>query len=410
MSRLDDLISELCPDGVEFKKLNLVCKIYDGTHSTPDYKESGVKFVSVENIGNLYATTKYISEEAFEKYKIKPQIDDVLMTRIGSIGVCTVVDREEPLAYYVSLALLRPDTKIIMSKYLKYIIESKYGRKELRRRTLVNAVPIKINKDDIGKIVIPVPPLEVQREIVQILDKFTLLTAELTAELTARRKQYDYYGNMLFEGIDDKTEIHKVGDVISSLKTGLNPRKNFTLNEPGACYPYITGKDIFDNQINVTEKTDMITPQALELINKRAQLEKGLLLFASTGTGTVGRMAIIDEYKNNWGMSETLYGIKVDESVILPQYLMYFLYSVAARKQFEPKITKGSVPHLKVKDLLNVKIPVPSVEMQKNIVDILSRFDKLCNGMMEGLPAEIDARNKQYEYYRDKLLTFKEAV
>ena len=121
-------------------------------------------------------------------------------------------------------------------------------------------------------------------------------------------------------------------------------------------------------------------------------------------------MAIIDEYKNNWGMSETLYGIKVDESVILPQYLMYFLYSVAARKQFEPKITKGSVPHLKVKDLLNVKIPVPSVEMQKNIVDILSRFDKLCNGMMEGLPAEIDARNKQYEYYRDKLLTFKEAV
>ena len=106
MSKLDELIKEFCPNGVEYKKLNTICSIYDGTHSTPKYTDNGVKFASVENISSPFNTTKFISEEDYKKYKIKPQIGDVLMTRIGSIGVCTVIDRDEPLAYYVSLALL----------------------------------------------------------------------------------------------------------------------------------------------------------------------------------------------------------------------------------------------------------------------------------------------------------------
>ena len=198
---LHSLISRYCPNGVDKIKLNEICKIYDGTHSTPQYKESGVKFVSVENINDLYSTTKYISEEDFDKYKIKPQIGDVFMTRIGSIGICNVVDRDEKLAYYVSLALLRPNTAIINSRYLKYAIESIHGRKELRKRTLVNSVPIKINKDDIGKVQLPVPPLEVQHQIVQILDRFDALCNDLTqglpAEIEARRKQYEYYRDQL---------------------------------------------------------------------------------------------------------------------------------------------------------------------------------------------------------------------
>lgn len=191
MSKLDEMIRELCPDGVEYVKLNSVCDIYDGTHSTPNYTESGVKFASVENIGNLYATQKYISEKDFEKYKIKPRIGDVMMTRIGSVGVCTVVDRNEALAFYVSLALLRPQLDKVQSRFLKYAIESIHGRKELRKRTLINAVPIKINKDDIGKVTIPLPPIEIQSEIVHTLDNYTenvvKLQNQLTAELTARK-------------------------------------------------------------------------------------------------------------------------------------------------------------------------------------------------------------------------------
>ena len=90
LSRLEELIEELCPGGVEYTVLKTVCNIYDGTHQTPNYTDSGVKFASVENIDDLFATTKYISVEDYEKYKIKPQKNDVLMTRIGSVGVCTV--------------------------------------------------------------------------------------------------------------------------------------------------------------------------------------------------------------------------------------------------------------------------------------------------------------------------------
>ena len=111
-------------------KLSEICQVYDGTHQTPNYTEFGVKFASVENISNPYATQKFISVDDYSKYKIKPQIGDVLMTRIGSIGVCYVIDKDEDLAYYVSLALLRPNPTIINSRYLKHYIESTYGSKE----------------------------------------------------------------------------------------------------------------------------------------------------------------------------------------------------------------------------------------------------------------------------------------
>ena len=268
---------------------------------------------------------------------------------------------------------------------------------------------IEVTPDKLADITIPVPPLEVQSEIVKILDNFT----ELTAELTARKKQYEYYRDLLLDfgvhGGASECEWRTLGTVIISLKTGLNPRQNFSLNENGSNLPYITGKDIYDNAINVTERTDRITTDALALINKRANLESGLLLFASTGTGTVRRMAIIQEYNNDWGISETLYAIKVNENIILTSFLLHYLYSASAKSQFEPKISKGSVPHLKVKDLENVKVPIISLEEQTRIVSILDRFDKLCNDISEGLPAEIEARQKQYEYYRDKMLSFNEA-
>lgn len=182
-------------------KLSDVCKVYDGTHQTPNYTETGVKFASVENIQCPYSTQKHISVEDYQKYKIKPQIGDVLMTRIGSIGVCYVIDRPDDLAYYVSLALLRPDNKVLDSRYLKHYIESIQGAKELRKRTLVNAVPIKINKDDIGKIPILIPPIEVQKRIVDILDRFNAyssdISAGLAAEIEARQKQYEYYRDKL---------------------------------------------------------------------------------------------------------------------------------------------------------------------------------------------------------------------
>ena len=205
----------------------------------------------------------------------------------------------------------------------------------------------------------------------------------------------------LFPDLEKGVEWKKLGEMIVSLKTGLNPRKNFVLNSPGSDIPYITGKDIFDNKINVTNRTDLIDINALNLINKRACLESGLLLFASTGTGTVGRMAIVEKYNNDWAMSETLYGIKVKKE-LSAKFLMYCLYSTHCKDQFEPKISKGSVPHLKVADLLNVLIPVPPLPVQEEIVRILDKFTTL----EAELEAELDCRKRQYEFYRNQLLSF----
>ena len=178
-----------------------MANVYDGTHQTPSYKDSVIPFISVENIGDIYSSRKYISKEDFDKYKIKPQVGDVFMTRIGSIGVCAVFDKQAEIAYYVSLALIRPNQEYVLPRYLKHIIESLTGCKELRKRTLVNAVPIKVNKDDIGKIVLPFPSLSEQQRIVDVLDRFDTLTTDLTAGLPAeiekRRQQYEYYRDKL---------------------------------------------------------------------------------------------------------------------------------------------------------------------------------------------------------------------
>lgn len=199
-------------------------------------------------------------------------------------------------------------------------------------------------------------------------------------------------------------EWKNVKDVILSLKTGLNPRDNFKLNEENADCFYITGKEIYNNRINISEKTDLILREVVQLINKRAQLHSNVLLFASTGTGTVGRMAIVKDYKEDWNVSETLYIITTQENIISIEYLMYILYSDLSISQYAPKISKGSVPHLKVVDLLNVSIPVPPLPIQTEIVRILDKFVE----QQEQLERLIELRKKQYEYYREEMLKPKE--
>ena len=132
------------------KQLGDVAGVYDGVHQTPDYRNSGVMFLSVENISSL-KSEKYISQDAFEKnYKVYPQKGDVLMTRIGDVGTPNVVESDEKIAYYVSLALLKPFD--VDSYFLNDVIQSKTFQKRLKERTLLTAIPMKINKDEIGKV------------------------------------------------------------------------------------------------------------------------------------------------------------------------------------------------------------------------------------------------------------------
>ena len=134
----------------EQRKLGEMVNVYDGVHQTPEYQDSGVMFLSVENIATL-KSEKYISEEAFERdYKVYPEKGDILMTRIGDVGTTNVVETSEKVAFYVSLALLKPNR--IDSYFLSNAMKTTQFQKGLRERTLVTAIPQKINKDEIGKV------------------------------------------------------------------------------------------------------------------------------------------------------------------------------------------------------------------------------------------------------------------
>lgn len=387
MSKLDELIKKYCPNGVEYKKLGEVASVERGkrvvreqlsqNNGFPVYQNS-LTIMGYHNATNYSANTPFIIGAG-----AAGEVGYSIVDFWAADDCFPIVGKAKVLNMYIYHVLL----------WKKPYLISKIRKASIPR----------LSRDFIVNMVIPVPPLPVQEEIVRILDSFT----SLTAELQARKKQYEYYADKLFVSDIPIEDWMSVGDTIQSLKTGLNPRQSFKLNV-GGDKPYITGKNIYNNSINVSEKTDLITDDVISLINKRACLATGDVLFASTGTGTVGRMAVVDNYDFSWSVSETIFCLKPKKSVIHPYYLMYALYTQSAKNQFEPRISKGSVPHLKVKDLLEVKIPVPNMKEQKRIINLMRKFDSLCNNISQGLPAEIAARQKQYEYYRDKLLTFKE--
>lgn len=403
MSRLDELIAELCPDGIVHLPLEQVAHYAKDRISAADVDADN--YVSVENLlqnkmGKTMASSVPTTGNVIGFCK-----GDILIGNIRPylrkiwLADCDGGTNGDVLAVQIN------DRTQISPEFLYYILSSEAFFNYDNQNSKGSKMP-RGDKKAVMNYILPVPPLEVQCEIVRILDNFTELTAELTAELSARKKQYEYYADKLFVSDIPHDDWMTIADVIVSLKTGLNPRQNFKLNV-GGDKPYITGKDIYNNTINVSEKTDLITDDVISLINKRACLDTGDVLFASTGTGTVGRMAVVENYDNSWAVSETMFCLKPKRNLIHSYYLMYALYTQSAKNQFEPKISKGSVPHLKVKDLLEVKIPVPSLNEQEHIIRLIRKFDLLCNDISSGLPAEIHARQKQYEYYRDKLLTFK---
>ena len=419
---------------VEIVKLGSIVEVYDGTHQTPDYKTSGIPFVSVENIDSIYSTEKYVSEEDFEKnYKIKPRIDDVFMTRIGTVGKCAIVTKNIPLAYYVSLALLRPNKNKIDARYLKYIIESGVGRKELNKRILFTAVPIKINKSDIDKIEIPLPPLEVQKRIVEVLDNFEKICNDLNiglpAEIEARQKQYEFYRNYLltFEeksrqailacelaSLRSKQQAQNLIKIlqyvygyvevrlanIGSIVRGNGLQKRDFTEEGVGCIHY---GQIYTKYGMVAEKTISFVEESLA--EKLRKVEKGDIIFAVTSENiedlckcvvwlgeeeivTGGHTAILKHNQNS-------------------KFLAYYFQTEAFHNQKRKLATGTKVIDVTATKLEEIIIPLPPLEEQQRIVEILDRFDKLCNDISEGLPAEIEARQKQYEYYREKLLSFK---
>lgn len=201
-----------------------------------------------------------------------------------------------------------------------------------------------------------------------------------------------------------KVEWLPIEQVIKSLKTGLNPRKNFELNTPDAENFYVTVREIQNGKIVFIDKTDKVNDHGLKLINNRSNLEVGDILFS--GTGTVGRTAVILEEPKNWNIKEGVYVIKPEQNKVTSKFLAYLLNSNHIIKIYEKKIVGSPVISLPMAELKKIIVPIPPLDVQAKIVKILDAFTALT----AELTAELTMREKQYHYYRDKLLTFSDDV
>lgn len=194
--------------------------------------------------------------------------------------------------------------------------------------------------------------------------------------------------------------FRSLSEVIISLNTGLNPRQFFALNTDDAKNYYVTIRDLQNNKVVFSEKIDRINDKALKLCNNRSNLEIGDVLFS--GTGTIGETAVIENHPINWNIKEGVYAIKPDSSIIQSKFLMYLLMSKKIKMQYMQKAAGGTVKSVPMGEMKKLIIPVPPLQVQCEIVRILDNFMELT----AELSAELSARTKQYEYYRDKLLTF----
>ena len=315
------------------------------------------------------------------------------------------------------------------NRYLFHVLKNSQHRIDAQVRRA--SIP-RISREAVGNIRIPIPPLDVQNRIVNVLDNFEKICSDLNiglpAEIEARQKQYEYYrdklltfaetGSTILSRAEQSRALIKLvqyvygcvwlelGDVIVSLNTGLNPRKFFKLNTEDATNYYITIREMKDGKIVPSEKTDRMNDEARKLCNNRSNLEVGDVLFS--GTGTIGETAVIEKEPSNWNIKEGVYAIKPNQTMIKPMYLRYILMTDFIKKEYMKKAAGGTVQSVPMGELKKIRIPVPSLQEQNRIVGVLKQLDDLCNDLTSGLPAEIEARQKQYEYYRDKLLTFKE--
>lgn len=383
MSRLDELIKELCPDGVEYRELREVLKIKNGK----DYKAFGEGDIPVYGSGGIMA---YVDTYVYDK-------PTVLIPRKGSIDKLYYVDT--PFWNVDTIFYTEISEKIILPRFVYHYLL----REHLEKLNTAGGVP-SLTQTVLNKVKIPVPPLEVQAEIVRILDNFTELTAELQAkleeELTARKKQYEYYRDLLlnFENVSDTKTITQMstaggqsdnfvhwmflGDICKNLDSKRKPVKK--KDRISGKYPYYGASGIVDYVDNYIFDGDylLVSEDGANLVARSTPIA-----FSSTGKIWVNNHAHILEFDNDYTR----------------KFVEIYLNAI----DLEPYISKGAQPKLNQQNLNKIQIPMPPLSKQQCIVSILDRFDNLCNDLSSGLPAEIAARQKQYEYYRDRLLTFK---
>ncbi len=358
---------------VEWKRLGEVVKIKNGK----DWKKLNKGNIPVYGSGGIMA---YVDTFSYDK-------PTVLIPRKGTITNIFYV--ETPFWNVDTIYYTIIDTEKFIPKFFYYYmktidlmaLDTGSGRPSLTQAIL-------------NKIPIPIPPLKVQSEIVRILDNFT----ELTAELTARKKQYSYYRDKLLSFNDDEVEWKRLGEIFN-LKNGYTPSKRNKEFWTNGTIPWFRMDDIRTN--------GRILNNALQLVTESAV--KGGKLFPANSiiiatSATIGEHALITTpYLSNQRFTNLSLKKEYQDKFDI-KFLFY--YSFLLGEWCKSNTTMSSFASVDMNGFRRFPIPIPPIEKQKKIVSILDKFDTLTNSISEGLPKEIELRTKQYEYYRDKLLSF----
>lgn len=378
MSRLQELIRSLCPDGVVYKPLGEVCSITIGEFVKKDKQTENGKYPVYnggrENTGFYEDYNNVGNKVIISARGVNAGFVNRVYTNYWAGNSC------------YSLSPL--NTKRLYWIFLYYVLKAR--EKEFMNSQQRGSIPA-LSKKQIDQIRIPLPPLEVQAEIVRILDAFTSYAAELQAELQARKEQYTYYRNRLLS-FDKPTKdvtwkrLGEIGDICMCKRI----MKNQT-NSIGGIPFYKIG--------TFGKKADAyISPELYnEYKNKYSFPQKGEVLISASGT--VGRTVIYDG-EDAYFQDSNIVWIQNDETEVLNKYLFYYYQII------EWNVEGGTIQRLYNTNLAKTIIAVPSLSEQQRIVSILDRFEALVNDLTEGLPAEIAAVQEQYEYYRNQLLSF----
>lgn len=384
MSKLEELIKEFCPNGVDYKKLNEVCTFNRGTSITSkDANEGNIPVISggqkpafYHNVSNRPANT---------------------ITVAGSgayAGYVAIWDKPIFCADSFSVDIINEEQ--LNKRYLYHYLLSKQS--EIFAKKQGAGIP-HVHGKDIASLKIPLPALPVQREIVRILDSFTLYSAELTAELTARRKQYEFYRDKLLNFNQKEVEIKKLSDIFDT-RNGYTPstsnKEYWATND----IPWFRVEDIRANGRILNDSIQHVSFSAIKgkvfpansiIISTSATIgEHALITCESIANQRFTYLMLKDQYKDK-------YNIK---------YLFYYCFLLA--DFCRENLQQGSFASVDMSKFNKFEFPIPPIEVQERIVKVLDNFDAICSDLGIGLPAEIEKRQKQYEYYRDKLLTFEE--
>lgn len=406
MSKLDELIEKLCPNGVEYKALKEFGTMIRGSGlQKKDFVDQGVGCIHYGQIYTYYETfthkTKsFVSSELASKLK-KVNTGDLIIAvtseNVEDVCKCVAWLGEDEIVTGGHSAIFKHNQN---PKYLSYYFQTAEFFNQ--KRKIANGTKvIEVSPKKLECVKVPLPPLEVQCEIVRILDNFTELTAELTveltAELTARKKQYEYYQDniLAFNDVHYYT-LEDVCDIVDY--RGKTPKK------VGSGIFLVTAKNIRKGFIDYDKSQEFISPEDYNTVMRRGIPLIGDVLI--TTEAPCGNVAQVD--RENIALAQRVIKYRPKSNFLNATFLKYVLLGNEFQNKLLSQATGGTVKGIKGSKLHKLTIPVPPIEEQNRIVSILDRFDRMYNDISEGLSAEIEARQKQYEYYRDKLLTFKE--